>query len=374
MPAKNPANMIQRFPLLLLVTLILTGCSEKPPEAKGAPATLITTSTVKTTALEISERTLGTLTAVKDPTISAEVAGKVVKIAVRTGEPVKKDQLLARIDPSDVELQASADSAEIARIQALLAQQERVVARQSELVQKNFISKNALDDVTAQRDALKNQLLSARARGSLSRDNVSKTTIVAPFDGYIVQQMSSTGDYLKVGDPIFRFVSNDRLRAYLPFPESAAPRLKLGMPVRIVSPLAPDTVVTGFVEDLRPTIGEGNRAVEVIARIENPGSLKGGASIDGAVVTGQKENAVVVPEQSVVLRPAGKVVYLVSDGKAKQQIVQTGSKQHGMIEILGGLQGGETIALDGAGFLTDGAAVDVKETPQTAAKPDTKVR
>ena len=364
--------MIKRFPPLLLVTLILTGCSEKSPEAKGAPATLITTSTVKTTALEISERTLGTLTAVKDPTISAEVAGKVIKITVRTGEPVKKDQVLARIDPSDVELQASADSAEIARIQALLAQQERVVARQSELVQKSFISKNALDDVTAQRDALKNQLLSARARGSLSRDNVSKTTIVAPFDGFIVQQLSSTGDYLKVGDPIFRFVSNDRLRAYLPFPESAAPRLKLGMPVRIVSPLAPDTVVTGFVEDFRPTIGEGNRAVEVIARIENPGSLKGGASIDGAVITGQKANAVVVAEQSVVLRPAGKVVYLVSDGKAKQQIVQTGSKQHGMIEILGGLQGGETIALDGAGFLTDGAAVNVKEAPQAAARPDAK--
>ena len=72
--------MIKRLPPLFLVTLILAGCSEKPPEAKGAPATLITTSTVKTTALEISERTLGTLTAVKDPTISAAIAGKVVKM------------------------------------------------------------------------------------------------------------------------------------------------------------------------------------------------------------------------------------------------------------------------------------------------------
>lgn len=359
---------------LLLAVLLVAACSEKPPESKGAPATLITTTTAKVTALEISEKTLGTLTAVKDPTVSAEVAGKVVKIAVRNGEPVKEGQLLARIDPSDVEQQARADRGEIARLEALLVQQDRVVGRQSELVQKNFISKNALDDVTAQRDALKHQLTSARARGSLSQDNVTKTTIQAPFDGVIVQQLASTGDYLKVGDPIFRFVSNDRLRAYLPFPESAAPRLKIGMPVRIVSPLAPDTTINGVVEDIRPTIGEGNRSVEAIARLENPGMLKGGASIDAAVVTGQKEKAIVVPEQSVVLRPAGKVVYQITDGKAKQLVVQTGSKQRGVIEILGGLQGGETLALDGAGFLTDGAAVTVKEasTAAPAAKREAK--
>ena len=360
---------MKRGILLLTATLLVAACGEKPAEKKGAPPTLITTTQAKVVALEIGERTLGTLTAVKDPTISAEVPGKVVKIAVRTGEPVKQGQVLARLDSSDVELQASADSAEIARIQALLAQQERVLARQTELVQKNFISKNALDEATAQRDALKSQLASARARGSLSRDNVVKTTVVAPFDGFIVQQMASTGDYLKVGDPIFRFVSNDRLRAYLPFPESAAPRLKLGMTVRIISPLAPETTVTGFVEDIRPTVGEGSRAVEVIARIENPGSLKGGASIDGVVITGQKDNAVVVPEQSVVLRPAGKVVYLIADGKAKQQVVEVGSKQRGVIEITGGLQGGEVVALDGAGFLSDGAAVNVKEMPKTTAAP-----
>ena len=89
--------------LLILATLFIAACGEKPVEKKGAPPTLITTTLVRQTSLEISERTLGTLTAVKDPMISAEVPGKIIKIAVRTGEPVKKGQLLARIDPSDVE-------------------------------------------------------------------------------------------------------------------------------------------------------------------------------------------------------------------------------------------------------------------------------
>jgi membrane fusion protein (multidrug efflux system) len=63
------------------------------------------------------------------------------------------------------------------------------------------------------------------------------------------------------------------------------------------------------------------------------------------------------------------VVYLIVDGKAQQQVVEVGSKQRGMIEITAGLKGGETVALDGAGFLSNGAAVNVKETAKTTASP-----
>jgi RND family efflux transporter MFP subunit len=355
---------------LLLLFVFLTSCSEKPVEKKGAPPTLITTTQAKAVALEVSERTLGSLEAVNDPKISAEIAGKIIKISVRAGEVVKKGQLLAQIDQSDAAHQVEADRGEAARISALLVQQERVVARQTELVQKNFISKNALDDVSAQRDALKNQLASAQARAGLSHNNVSKTKVSAPFDGVVEEQLVAAGDYIKLGDPMFKLVSNTRLRAHLPFPESAAPRLKVGMPVRISSPLAPGSLIEGVVEDIRPTVSEGNRAIDVIARLNNPGELKGGGSVDAAVVSGQKEQAIVVPEQSVVLRPAGKVVYLIAEGKAKQQVVQVGSKQRGVIEITGGLSGGETIALDGAGFLSEGAVVNVKEAPKNAeSKP-----
>jgi len=355
--------------LLLGSALLLAACGDKPAEKKGAPPTLITITEAKAVALEVSERTLGSLEAVDDPKIGAEIAGKIVKIAVRAGEAVVREQLLARIDPTDAAHQASADNAEIARLQALLAQQERLVARQTELVQKNFISKNALDDVTAQRDALKSQLAAAHARAGLSRNNVDKTRVVAPFAGIIEEQLAAVGDYVKLGDPLFRLVSNTRLRAHLPFPESAAPRLKVGMPVRITSPLVPGGSIEGVVEDIRPTVGEGNRAIDVIARLDNPGALKAGGSVDAAVVTGQKAQAVVVPEQAVVLRPAGKVVYLIADGKATQQVVEVGSKQRGLIEITSGLTGGETVALDGAGFLSNGAAVNVKQTPKTAAGP-----
>lgn len=355
--------------LLLLAALVLTACGDKPPEKKGAPPTLITTTQAQAVTLETSERTLGSLEAVLDPKVAAEVAGQVVHVAAHSGQAVKKGQLLARIDPDDIRHQAQADGAEAARLTALLEQQERVVARQQELVGKNFISRNALDDAIAQRDALKNQAAAARSRSEISRNATQKTTVVAPFDGNVEVQIVSVGDYVKVGDPMFRMISNRRLRANLPYPENIAHRITVGMPVRLTSPLAPNTVINGEVDDIRPTTLEGSRSVEVIARIDNPGPLKGGGSVDAQVITGSRPGAIVVPEQSVVLRPAGKVVYVIANNVAQQRIVEVGAKQGGNIEIVKGLQGGETVALDGAGFLTQGANVVVKGSPPPAANP-----
>jgi len=97
-----------------------------------------------------------------------------------------------------------------------------------------------------------------------------------------------------------------------------------------------------------------------------PYGAGGGASVNASVVTGRQEGAIVVPEQSLVLRPAGRVVYAIVDGKAQQRLVEVGGKQAGMVEIIKGVQAGETVALDGAGFLTDGAGVAVK---QAGGKP-----
>jgi hypothetical protein len=90
--------------------------------------------------------------------------------------------------------------------------------------------------------------------------------------------------------------------------------------------------------------------------------------VNATVVIARREDAVLVPEQSVVLRPAGKVVYAVADGRAQQRIVEVGAKRGGLVEIVKGLADGETVALDGAGFLTHNAAVTVKETARAAAQ------
>lgn len=103
------------------------------------------------------------------------------------------------------------------------------------------------------------------------------------------------------------------------------------------------------------------RAVVVIAEFTNPGGWRAGASVNGSVTLERRADAVLVPEVSVVQRPAGTVVYVVEDGKARARPVRTGIRQEGRVEILEGLDGSERVVVDGAGFLTDGAPVQVKE-------------
>lgn len=326
---------------------------------KGPPATVVTLTKAEVRSLEITEETVGSLEDIVDPRISAEIAGRVVRVFADVGAKVRRGQLLAEIDPIDVEIQGRSDRADVARLEALLAQQDRIVERNSKLVENNFISRNALDDSTAQRNALREQLAAAKAKVDATGSALRKTRVVSPIDGQVEELVIATGDYVKLGDPMFRLVGVQKMRANLPFPESAAQRLKAGSAVTLTSPLVPGREVKAKITDIRPTITPTSRAVNVIVAFDNDGSFRGGGTVNAKVVTAVKSNVVVVPEQSVVLRPAGRVVYLFKDGRVAQQIVEIGLSKDGLVEIVSGLQGGETLALDGAGFLTHGAAVQV---------------
>jgi membrane fusion protein, multidrug efflux system len=358
---------MKRRLLLPFLVAMLAACG-KPADEKpksGPPPTLITVTQVSQGNFEVVEETLGTLEALADPKIGAEVAGRVTQVLARAGQAVKAGAVLAVIDPGDTALQSRADEAEVRRLEALAAQQGRLLERQQALVEKGFLSKNAGDDVAAQRAAVIAQLDAARARADSSRRNLGKTQVRAPIDAVVDAQIVAAGDYVKVGDPLFQLVAAKKLRAHLPFPESAAARLKPGMSVRLTSPTAPGRVYESRIHDIRPGIAEGSRALDVLADIDNDGGLRGGGTVNAVISLAAKAGALTVPEQSVVLRPAGKVVYIIeAEGeqkKARQKVIKAGAKRGGRIEVLEGLAGGETVALDGAGFLTHNATVAIKE-------------
>jgi membrane fusion protein (multidrug efflux system) len=357
-----------------LALLLLAACGQKAEEKKaGPPPALITVTQVGSGEFEVVEETLGTLEVLADPKLGAEVPGRVVQVLARTGQRVKQGQLLAVIDAGDVTLANRADEAEVRRLEALAAQQDRLLERQQSLVAKGFLSKNAGDDVAAQRTAVNEQLAAARARAENSRRSVGKARVTAPLDAVVEVQIVAPGDYVKVGDPLFQLVAPHKLRAHLPFPEVAATRIVPGQTVTMTSPLAPGKVFESRIHEIRPGLVEGSRTLDVLADIDNrEGLLRGGGTVNATVRIAAKASALTVPEQSVVLRPAGKVVYVITEvegqKKAQQKVVKAGAKRGGRVEILEGLKGGETVALDGAGFLTNNATVAIKE----AAKPGGK--
>jgi membrane fusion protein, multidrug efflux system len=296
----------------------------------------------------------------------------VTRVAGFTGKKVKKGEVLAEIDAVDFEIQSRGDKAEIGRLTSLLDQQQRVVERQQKLVGQGFISQNALDDALAQRNALREQLVAARTRAEATGRSMTKSKVVAPVDGEIETQVVAVGDYVKLGDPLFKLVGMQELRAHLLLPESAATRIHTGLKVVLSSPAAPERLIEARIDEIKPTVGANNRALDAIVKFRGDGNLfRGGGTVNARIVTRSLEGALMVPEQSVVLRPAGKVVYAVQEGIARQRVVETGLRQNGFQEITKGLAAGETIASDGAGFLTDGAAVSLPK-PRAAADKDRK--
>jgi len=336
---------------------------------KSQQGVLITSAVVQPRVLEIYEEVVGTIENVIDPTVGAEVAGRVTRVTGFTGKKVAKGELLAEIDAVDFQIQQRSDQAEIGRLQSLLEQQERVVERNRKLVGQGFISQNAIDDAVAQRNALRQQLTAARARHEQTGRSLTKARVIAPIDGEIETQIVAVGDYVKLGDPLFKLVGVQELRVHLLLPEATAMRIKPGLKVLISPPAAPERLLEARIDELKPTLGVNNRAIDAIVKIRGEGSMfRGGGTVNARIVTDEVQSALMVPEQSVVLRPAGKVVYALENGVARQRVVETGLRQDGFQQVTKGLSAGETIAADGAGFLTDGAAVTVRGGGRGAEK------
>ncbi len=332
---------------------------EKTGDSRNIP---VTVTAAETRDLEVWESAVGQLEARTAPMIAAEVAGRIIVVSVDVGQAVKEGQILAEIDPEDFYLAKALAAADIKRLQSLLRAQGLQVKRLQALIKKKSANQSALDEAQAQFGALQAQLTAARVRLQQAERNIAKARITSPVSGKVDERRISVGDYVKAGTPLFHIVTLDRLRVRLPFPESLGARLHVGLPARLNTPVAPGSEVSGKITDIRPEITRTNRAINVIIDLDNPGDWEPGASVTGAVRVALHKGVIVVPEISVVRRPAGTVVYVIDDGRARQRVVKTGLRRDGVVEILSGLKAGEQVAVDGAGFLTDGAAVEMKES------------
>ena len=348
-----------QFLIAICLGMTLLGCGKNDtPQQKRSSATLVKVATAETIRLEIREETIGSLEGLIDPTVSAEVPGRVLEVRARPGQHVKKGDILAILDPTDLALQRREAQAEVGRIEALLANQERILERNQALVEKNFISKNALDEMHTQKSTYKKELEAALARLASIEHTGSKTRVVSPVDGIIEVQIVSPGDFVSIGSPMMQIISNQRLRAHLPYPERIASRIKPGLKVRLTTPTSSGEVISE-VREMKPLIGASSRAIDVLVDVTGQENWQAGASVNAVMVIGETE-AVVVPEQSVVLRPAGNVIYVIRDNRAEQRIVKTGLRQDGKVQIIEGVKAGEVVAVDGAAFLTDQAEVTIQ--------------
>lgn len=350
---------------LLFATLLLGACGQGGTgDGNGGPdaqAVLITTAVAESRNLPIWLETPGQVHSRSAPTLAAEVAGRITRVAADTGDAIEQGQLLAETDTSTLVLQQQAAQAAIERLEVHIANGERRVDRIEKLSARNLSSQTQLDDAREQLEAFKADHKAAVAQLAIVEDSLTKSRIVAPVSGVIQRRLIATGDFVSRGQPLFEITRPDQLQAWLPYPEAVALKIRIGQQAKIYSPLTPGEHVAGTVTDLQPTVGSGSRAVMAIVDLDSPGKLRPGATLSGEVLVETRQDAVMVPNGSIVRRPAGELVYVINGGRAEARIVQPGYQLDGLVEIVTGLASGETIAIDGASFLTDGATVKVAE-------------
>ena len=356
----------RRLLLVALAALLLAACGGNGNDAqtgnddRRSEGVLITTTTAEVDTVDILERTIGRISSRTAPSLTAEVTGRILEIHVDAGDRVSRGDLLLEIDPEPYELSLASASTDIRRLEAVLRNQRRELERNRELLEDGFVTQSMVDSTEAEAESLEEELESARvARRNAERD-LRNTEVRAPVAGEIDERYVSDGDYTSTGEPLFRLVSQELLRVRLPFPETVASRLEVGQAARLRAALTDNSEVEGVVAELRPGLADGSRAVEAIINIRNPGGWRQGGSVNADVVVASRES-VVLPNQSVVQRPAGEVVYVITDDTAQAREVEVGSRRGESMEILSGVEPGETIAVDGAGFLSDGAAIRTAE-------------
>lgn len=348
---------------IIAAAALLAGCGGSKDEAASGPparAVPIRSAVAEAQTVVVEEQSLGRLEAQRIPDIAAETAGQIRAIQVDAGATVTAGTVLATIDDEAQRLSVESAEATVARLQVLLDNQNRTVERLERLSTDRSVAESMVDDAVAQSRALRAQVAEASARARETRRALAKTQVMSPIDAIVQARHVSVGDFVAPGQPLFALVAADALRAYLPFPETLVNTIVPGQAVELSLPTAEAATISATVTDLRPMVGSGTSAFEAIVDFRNPGGWRAGASVRGRVAVETRANSILVPETSVVQRPAGDVVYVIEGETVRQQAVITGVRRKGTVEIREGLAAGTPIAADGAGFLTDGARVRVQ--------------
>ncbi len=363
-----------RRPLQLTLTLIAlatltAGCGGQ--ESGNAPAavrkTPVTVARATLQRVEAIETTVGRVESMEAPALAAETSGRLIRLHVDGGSVVRRGQVLAELDGEPQRLAVASARATVERLEALLANQRRTVKRYEELRSK-AVSESMLEEAVAQQSAREAELNDARARLAEAEYRLDRTRVRSPVDAIVERRLISVGDFVTPGTPIVTIVGMERLRVVLPFPERLSGQLRPGLVITMEQPARPGETFTGAITEVRPMVGTNNRAVEALVELPADTDWPPGGSVTARVVLAAREG-VVVPAGSVVRRPAGDVVYVVTDDKVAERKVTIGIRTTEHAEALAGVEAGEAVVLSGAGFLTDGALVAVREAGGTESAP-----
>lgn len=293
----------------------------------------------------------GTVEAVRQTVIAAQVPGAVVALTVKAGDTVKEGQVLARIDAREAAQNSVASQAQVQAARAALDVATKEYQRQKHLFEKEYISQAAFERTEAQFHATSAQLSAQIAQASAAHIQSDFFIIKAPYAGVVADVPAVQGDMAMPGKPLMTLYDPAALRVTASVPQTALPGSYSERQIKVELPGLPaeQQWLTRPSAQVLPTIDAGTHTAQV--RVDLPAGIKGVAPGMFARVWLPTSAASVahlyVPAAAVVRRAEMTGLYVIdSTGHPLLRQVRLGSAQNGTVEVLAGVSFGERVALD----------------------------
>ncbi|WP_375196092.1 efflux RND transporter periplasmic adaptor subunit [Sphingobium sp.] len=327
---------------LFVIALSLSACGGEK-EKKARAAALVSAAPIATESFTDNLDAVGTAFANEQVVLSAPVTERITSLNFSDGGFVSRGQVIATLAVGQEKAEFAA-----AQAQALAAQQQ--LERIQALKQRGFATSASLESQVA-------LARSARAAAQQASASIGDRIIRAPFGGWVSLRTVSPGAIVTAGTPIATVSDISRIKLDFTVPETRLSLIHEGQPIKAVSAAWPDRPFSGTITTIDPVIDPATRAVRVRAILPNTDrALKPGMLLTVNVIARQRRS-LAVPELAVVGDGEERFLFLVQDGKAKRVKVDTGVRQNGRVEILGGVRAGQTVVTDGVVKLTDGVPV-----------------
>lgn len=329
--------------------LLLAGCGSKETHRQTSPAVNPPAATVRVQKVERRkaqnfEEVVGTVRAKLRATLEAKVSGRIDEMPVRLGQKVEAGQLIARLEAA--EIRARLDQAEAALLQA-----ERDWQRVKSLFQQQASARAEYDAADARYSVAKAAVAEARAM-------LTYIEIKAPFQGVVTRKWADVGDLAAPGKPLIELENPTALQLDADVPEALASRVQLDTPMGIRASEEGEELV-GTVSEIAPAADPASRTFRVKLDLKPGATARSGQFARLRVPRGETDG-LQVPASAVVRRGQMELVFVAENGIARLRLIRTGRSIAQELEVVSGLEAGETVVTEGAAQLIDGQPLNVQ--------------
>ncbi len=316
----------------------------------------------------------GTLEPDREAVLRAQVSGSVLQTYADQGQAVNAGTVLARIDASGIQDAYTSARAGLVSARNAADVAAKDLARNEKLLGAGAIAERDIEQSRRASIAAQAALEDANSRLATAEKAYRSTTVTAPFAGVVSERPVSPGDVVQPGTALFTVVDPSSMRLEASVPAEQLASIRIGVPVNFTVSGYPGRQFVGRITRINPTADPTTRQVRIYVSIPNSGrALVGGLFANGRMSTATTMG-LVVPASAIDVRGSFPSVMRVRQGKVEKVQVTVGlsDKTSETIEVLSGVQAGDTLLLGAAQGITPGTPVRISAPPASAAANGSK--